>query len=242
MTCTFTNRRLAITGGQGRAAGRSQDFTFTPVGGLSPSSFLLDDDGDNSNGLFNYRAFLGLQPGNYSVSEEVPAGWILQSATCNDGSSPSNINLSAGELVRCVFVNQRSAGLTVLQNTVPDGPQDFPYTTGGGLGPAAFQLDDDGIEGNPLSSTRTFSNMNAGTYSISQATPPGWVLEDSTCSDGSPPSSINVSVGEQITCTFRNSQRAKIRGAQGRATRQRHELQLQRGWRTGSKRLFPAGR
>ena len=210
ITCTFTNRRLGIIQVVKNAQPDDpQDFSFTAGGGLSPSSFLLDDDGDNSNGLFNSRSFLGLQPGNYSIAETVPAGWNQLSATCNDGSSPSNISLSTGEFVQCVFTNQKRGTITVVQDTSPDGPQDFSYTAPG-LTPNSFQLDDDGDNSNALSNTRTYSNLNSGTYAISQTTVPGWLLEQATCSDGSSPSSINLGIGEDVTCTFVNSQRSKI--------------------------------
>ncbi len=44
----------------------------------------------------------------YSVSESVPAGWTLASATCSDGSSPGQIALDAGETVTCTFTNRRT--------------------------------------------------------------------------------------------------------------------------------------
>ena len=131
------------------------------------------------------------------------------SATCNDGSSPSNISLSTGEFVQCVFTNQKRGTITVVQDTSPDGPQDFSYTAPG-LTPNSFQLDDDGDNSNALSNTRTYSNLNSGTYAISQTTVPGRLLEQATCSDGSSPSSINLGIGEDVTCTFVNSQRGKI--------------------------------
>jgi len=46
-----------------------------------------------------------LMPGVYSVAELVPAGWWLVLATCDDGSSPSAIGLSAWETVTCTFTN-----------------------------------------------------------------------------------------------------------------------------------------
>lgn len=48
-------------------------------------------------------------PGTYAVNETVPAGWQLDSATCDDGSPPSAISLEAGESVTCTFTNSRDA-------------------------------------------------------------------------------------------------------------------------------------
>jgi len=83
-----------------------QDFSFTAGGGLSPSSFALDDDADGT--LSNTHTFDDVTPGSgYSVSESVPGGWSQVSATCSDGSPTSNVGVSAGETVTCTFVNTR---------------------------------------------------------------------------------------------------------------------------------------
>jgi hypothetical protein len=82
----------------------SQDFDFTAGGGLSPTSFQLDDDADGT--LSNERTFSDVTVGSgYSVSESVPAGWEQASATCDDGSPASNIDVSPGETVTCTFTN-----------------------------------------------------------------------------------------------------------------------------------------
>ena len=212
VTCTFVNRKFAqIVVLKDAQPDDPQDFDFTAGGGLSPTSFQLDDDGDNSNALPIARAFTGLTPGSgYSVGESTPAGWFLSSATCNDGSPPSNITLSAGENVICTFVNQKRGSITIVEDTRPDGPQDFSYTTTGGLSPNSFQLDDDGDNSNTLSNTRTYTNVSPGSYGINQAAVPGWLVEESSCSDGSPASNIALSAGENVTCTFGNSQKGRI--------------------------------
>jgi hypothetical protein len=46
-----------------------------------------------------------LDEGIYSVEETVPDGWVLESATCDDGSDPSAIDLQQGETVTCTFWN-----------------------------------------------------------------------------------------------------------------------------------------
>ena len=212
ITCTFTNRR------QGRIVVRKdaqpddpQDFTFTAGGGLSPSSFSLDDDGDPGNGTSDTRTFDNLSPqGGYSLSESAAADWAL-SAACSDGSPPSNINVAPAETVTCTFTNRRRATLTVLLDTQPDDPRDFSFTAGGGLSPSSFTLDDDGNGGNGFANFHTFAGLTPGSgYSVAQQGLPSWLQESATCSDGSSPSSIDLAPAENVTCTFVTSHRARI--------------------------------
>ena len=46
-----------------------------------------------------------LAPGVYSVAEVLGLGWSLESAVCDDGSSPAAIGVSDGETVTCTFTN-----------------------------------------------------------------------------------------------------------------------------------------
>jgi hypothetical protein len=71
----------------------SFDFTASYDG----DGFSLADGQQNDSG--------DLAPGTYSVSESVPDGWSLTSATCDDGSQTSAIEVSEGETVTCTFVN-----------------------------------------------------------------------------------------------------------------------------------------
>lgn len=50
--------------------------------------------------------------------------------------------------------------LTIVKNSQPDDAQDFHFTTVG-AGLSAFDLDDDG-NNNPLTNTKTFTNLAAG--------------------------------------------------------------------------------
>ena len=91
--------------------------------------------------------------------------------------------------------------VTVVLDTIPDDPQDFSFTAGGGISPPSFQLDDD-ADGT-LSNTRAFANLTPGSgYSLSQALPTGWSEVSATCDDGSPVSDIDLAAGETVTCTF----------------------------------------
>ncbi|MFC2027921.1 hypothetical protein ACFLU3_04460 [Chloroflexota bacterium] len=75
--------------------GATQSFEFSTS--YSPNFSLADDETNNSGPL---------TAGTYSVSEiNIPAGWDLTSATCDDGSDPSAISLDAGETCICTFTN-----------------------------------------------------------------------------------------------------------------------------------------
>ena len=76
-----------------------QDFAFT----FTATGFTLGDDtlahGDSAS-----SGDLAAGDG-YGVSEAIPSGWEQVSAVCDDGSDPTNIELSAGEVVTCTFTN-----------------------------------------------------------------------------------------------------------------------------------------
>ncbi|MCP4543075.1 MAG: hypothetical protein GY832_38665, partial [Chloroflexi bacterium] len=95
--------------------GAPQSFEFSTSYG--PNFSLADDETNNSGPL---------APGVYSVSEvNIPSGWSLTSATCDDGSDPSAIALAPGETVVCTFENEQTViipgTIIVEKQTDPDG-------------------------------------------------------------------------------------------------------------------------
>jgi hypothetical protein len=82
-----------------------QNFNFQAGGGLTPSTFTLDDDSDPT--LPNTRTFDVPIGSGYSVAETQPAGWYLGSASCDDGSPTNNIDVAESETVTCTFINSR---------------------------------------------------------------------------------------------------------------------------------------
>jgi len=209
VTCTFTNRKrgqLVVV--KDAQPDDPQNFDFMASGGLSPSSFQLDDDSDPT--LSNTHTFANVTPGSgYSLAETVPAGWDQQSASCNDGSPVTNIDVGAGETVTCTFTNRKRGQIVVVKDSQPNDPQNFDFTASGGLSPSSFQLDDDADP--TLSNTRTFANVAPGSgYSIAEIVPSGWDQQSATCSDGSPVTNVGVSPGETVTCTFTNRKQARI--------------------------------
>ncbi len=153
-----------------------------------------------------------LQPGSYSLSEVLPAGWDLTRITCDDpdgasttdlGSATAGIDLDAGEHVVCTFLNTAQGSVTITNRTVPEGAdQVFEY--GGDLG--AFSL--------TAGAHTTISTLSPGTYDVTETLPAGWDLSDITCNDpdggtiidlGAGTVAIDLDAGEQVSCTFFNA-------------------------------------
>ncbi|HET8944628.1 MAG TPA: hypothetical protein VFO59_07590, partial [Dehalococcoidia bacterium] len=115
-------------------------------------------------------------------------------------------DLDPGETVDCTFTNVKAGSITIVKDAVPNDPQDFSFTCSPPLG--SFTLDDD-ADGT-LNSTTGPVSVAAGVYSCSEASVSGWAPTSATCSDGSPVGAINVSPGENVTCTFVNTKNGSI--------------------------------
>lgn len=187
VTCTFYNQQDAniIVRKETDPDGSTQLFDFSSD---FSGAFQLADGGMKDSG--------DLDPGTYAVSETVPSGWELTSATCDDGSDPAAIGLQAGETVTCTFYNEQDAYIIVRKETDPDGAtQLFDFSSDfAGL----FQLADGG--------SKTSDPLDPGTYAVSETVPGGWELTSATCDDGSDPAAIGLIAGETVTCTFYNMQ------------------------------------
>jgi hypothetical protein len=85
-------------------------FTYTADAPLSPSTFSL------ANG--DQQDYTNLVPGTYGASEDVPpAGWLLDSATCDNNDSPSAVTLGPGDNVTCTFHNIVARGAVLIHKT-----------------------------------------------------------------------------------------------------------------------------
>jgi uncharacterized repeat protein (TIGR01451 family) len=193
VTCVFTNEKDAriVVEKQTLPNGDPQSFHFDAS--YDADGFDLTDGQQNNSG--------DLDPGNYSVSEDLPAGWDLESAVCSDGT-PAAISLQAGEVVTCVFTNEKDARIVVEKQTDPDGAaQTFSFTA---------SYDADGFSLSDGQSNNS-GDLDPDTYSVSETVPANWVLTSAVCSDQSSASAIELSAGEVVTCVFTNTlDRGKI--------------------------------
>jgi LPXTG-motif cell wall-anchored protein len=193
VTCTFTNtKRGSITIVKNTVGG---DGTFNFTGNVGVTS-LSTSGGTASQSANN------LVPGSYNIAETVPTGWDLTSATCDDGSTPSAISLSAGEDVTCTFTNTKRGSIVIVKNTL-GGDGTFNFTSDFGVS----QLTTSGG-----TASQTTNNLVPGAYSIAETVPDGWDLSSATCDDQSDPAAISLSAGETVICTFTNTKLASISG------------------------------
>jgi hypothetical protein len=169
-----------------------------------PKTFNLTNGQTNSTQVF---------PGTYSAAETtVPTGWILTSATCDNGSGTlssstiSDITVGLGETVTCTFNDQARGTIVIKKVTVPssDTTTSFGFTTTGNIGTAGFSLNGGG--------TQTYSNVVPGSANtVSETVPVGWDLTSASCDNGNvPTTNITVTPGGTTTCTFTDTERGTI--------------------------------
>lgn len=201
-TCTITNNDIQPTlkviknvvndnGGTAVAA----DFTMA-VSGTSVSSTGFPGDAAGTT--------VTLNAGSYSVSESGPSGY--QSSLSADCAGTIGI----GENLTCTVTNDdKPASIVIVEDTLPDGQQDFSFSITGGLVPAGFDLDDD-ADGT-LPNTQSYTSVAPGFYTVTQTAVADYTTTLS-CADtsggtatASSTASINLAPGETVTCTFSNS-------------------------------------
>lgn len=218
VTCTFTNLAPGtLTIVKDTVPDDPQDFPFT---GTAPiGAFTLDDDGA-TDPTFSSSASFVLPAGSYTVTEGAVAGFDLSAITCDESDSVGDpatrsaaVALDPGDDVTCIFTNDLVPGtLTIVQDTVPNGPQDFPFTGGAPIG--AFSLDDDADPTLPSSASFV---VPPGTHTVTQGSVPGFPLGTITCDDDDSAGDTStgtltaeVAPGETVTCTFTNFEQLGI--------------------------------
>ena len=192
LVCTFFNVQQDTIVVEKRTIGGEGSFAF---GSPQLGRFALS----TYQGIAS-QSFAGLLPGTYTISESIPAGWTQTAATCSNGDSPDNLTLLPGLHVHCVFTNTRLSSLTVAKQAAG---HDETFSFAGSLGTFSLQTTGGYAQ-------RTFANLQAGTYTLSETVPSGWDLSNASCSDGSNPANLDLAPGENVTCTFQNTQRGGL--------------------------------
>ncbi len=196
----------------------AQDFSYTIDGGLSPSTFSLDDDGETATSA-KTQTFNGIAAGDYNLSVDAVAGYDT-SVDCDDPSGGTltiggnaAIDLAAGETVTCTYTHAAQFGsVTIIKEANPTDGTDFAFSSDipGG---ESFSLDDELSQTDSVNQSITFNNVTPDTYNISESLPSDWNLTSATCTGGSDSGSLSgetlsVAIGasEDVVCIFSNTQ------------------------------------
>ena len=178
------------------------------IGGPSASSTPVTGIAPGSTGT------KAVATGTYTVDESgLSSGWNQQSISCQNGTqppftpTPQGFVVAKGDSVVCTIVNAKHGSITIVKDAKPNADRDFGFTTNGLGGP--FTLNDHGTAAN----TKSFANLVAGTYSVSEdANPAGWSLTSVSCvgtgGSGDLPTrtaTIQLPAGGNVTCTFTNT-------------------------------------
>lgn len=204
-TCTITNSdqpgHIVIakhtTGGDG-------SFGFNISGPSSSLDTFSTSGGSGNSGTLNLIA------GTYSVTENVPAGWQLDSATCDSGSSIANgvgsITIANGQTINCTFVDTKLGGITVVKDVVaPDGSTNVADTH-------AFSITRDGGNGQSIAegSNANYPLLAPGTYTIAELADENYNLIAISPDNDTDPTNgavVTVSAGATTTVTISNAQK-----------------------------------
>jgi uncharacterized repeat protein (TIGR01451 family) len=205
VTCTYSNTKKGhlIVQKTTLPSGDSTTFDITASGSGTITGGGTGTVSDSTDK--NYE----VTPGTYSVAETAKSGWSKTGDTCQ------NVDVAAGQTVYCLLTNTKLAKLKIVKDAVPDSSQDFSFTTTGS-GLSSFTLDDD--NDNTHSNTQQFTDLNPGSYSVTEGSTTGWDLTNMSCTgtgSGSLSGStanITLSAGDDLTCTFTNTQRGSISG------------------------------
>lgn len=178
LDCTYTNAAKGKLTVVKETADGSGAFDFTTTGGLTPATFTLTTTAEGATGSAS-RTFTDLSPATYGVSETVPAGWNLSSATCDNGQSPDAVTIEAGANVTCTFTNARERGAILITKTRKHAAAE------GGEGPQAgvtFTVKAPGMADvigvTADNGTLCVPNLLYGDYTVTETVPAGYVSDD----------------------------------------------------------------
>lgn len=204
VTCTFVNTAQRGTLTVNKVTNPANDPTSFPVTASGTGNIA----GNATRSLTTSSAVVyDVAQGTYNVVEQVPAGWSQVGNTCtNVVVGPNNLNPT------CTITNTKLGSLTIIKDALPNDPQDFTFNVTG-LAGGSFTLDDDANA--TLSNQKVYSDLLPGQYSVTEQSTPGWSLTSLSCGNGpiqGATASVNLSAGQNVSCTFTNTKLGSLSG------------------------------
>ena len=195
-TCTITNDDIAP----------QLKVTYLSLPATDAGRFNLSIDGEikkasaANNGT---TGFIKVFTGTHTISQTAAIGNLANYITTYGGDCTANgsVTLAVGEAKECTISNTRKARLTIT-NLTQGGDSAFRLSSSFTALP--FKLTT--VAG---TASRIFSVV-PGNHTIAEIIPAGWNLMGASCSDGSALNSLELSAGENLTCTFTNVKKATL--------------------------------
>jgi hypothetical protein len=195
ITCTITNDdmppsltlvKVVVNDNGGLATESAWTLTAAGPTGFSGQGPLV------SNGA-------SFDAGDYNLSESGPAGYTASDWVCTGGSQVDGdtISVGLGQSATCTITNDdQTAHLKLVKSVTNDD--------GGNAVEADFTLSAAGPT--PISGAGGVEgDVNAGTYTLSETSLPGYSASAWSCVGGTQEgSSVSLALGESATCTITN--------------------------------------
>ncbi len=189
----------------------ASEFAYDITTGMKDGDFEYDltfPKAENSNADMNYIKKTASEVQN----QELSASDLKPIENSKIKEENSQMKVSALDHF-CVYIPTYcdKGSITIVKDAQPNDSQDFSFATSGN-GLSGFSLDDD--SDHTLSNTKTFSDLSAGSYSVTEGTTNGWMLDDINCTSGGTKdlyhrkANINLAAGKDVTCTFINKKQS----------------------------------
>ena len=164
------------------------------------------------------QSFTNLAPGPFTVAENDPApGFDFTNLVCVDpdngtvvtlATRSAAIDVDAGESITCTYTNTKRGTISIRKVTAPANAPPDQFTFSGAISGTIGN-------GGSLPAAGPLS-VSPGLHTVTEAAAPGWDLASITCSDANSAAdttnprqaNFNVEAGENVVCTFTNSQAA----------------------------------
>jgi len=162
--------------------------------------------GQNGPLLFTFASAASPFAGNVPMTPrdvaDFAAGFLYVDIHQPDAGEAGASDQIRGQIATPVVV-PTTGTIRIVKSTSPDGGTGFTFTDNVPGSGGAFALNDDGV--------RTFSNVLAGTYTITENASATHSLAGVSCDDGDSTgnafarnATVNLQAGEVVTCTFTN--------------------------------------
>jgi uncharacterized repeat protein (TIGR01451 family) len=218
ISCEITNTATGTIIVVKNVVGDDATFSFTGDW-LTPDDFDIETDAGTGSQTFD-----DVIPGSYTLTEVPGEGYDGTNLVCSDEDNTSvdgltaTLGLDPGETITCTYTNSEWGVLVVDKVTVPEGSEqefEFEWAPEGETA-TGFELADE---------TDAYSTgpVAPGEYVVSETSDlSGWSLTDLVCTDPADndtdpnadveeaTATVNVGLGETVTCTFTNAQRGPL--------------------------------